>query len=335
VGHRKKHAPKRGSLAYLPRGRAKRWIGRIRFWPAVEGKPKLLAFVGYKAGMTHVTAVDNRHGSLTYGREISIPVTIVETPPMLVCGIRAYVKTTRGLKTFAEAWMENPPKDLGRLLTLPEKFDTENSLKKIQNSLGEVAEIRVLLATQPRLLGKGVKKPQLVEVKVGGGTVKEQFEYARSILGREVKVSDAFKEGQWVDVVAVTKGKGIQGPVKRWGVRILSHKSRKTKRGVGSIGPWTPAYVMYSVPRAGQMGFFQRTEYNKQILKIGGDGAEVTPKGGFIRYGNVSGDYLMLKGSIPGPAKRLVTLRHAARAFRLPTAAPKIEYVSLESKQAD
>jgi len=335
MGRRKKHAPKRGSLAYLPRGRAERWVGRIRYWPTVEGSPRPLAFAGYKAGMTHIVVMDNRKGSFTYGREIVVPVTILETPPMLACGTRAYVKTSDGLKTLTEAWAENPPKYLDRAFTVPEKFDTANGLKKIEDSLANVAELRMFLATQPKLTKGGRKKPELIEVKIGGGSIKEQFEYAKTILGKEVGFSDVFALGQSVDIVAVTKGKGIQGPVKRWGVRKLSHKSRKTVRGVGSIGGWNPSYVMYSVPRPGQMGFFQRTEYNKQIVKIGDKGSEVTPKGGFIRYGVINGNYVMLKGSVPGPAKRSIIIRHAARAPGPPGTPPEIKFISLESKQSD
>ena len=73
------------------------------------------------------------------------------------------------------------------------------------------------------------------------------------------------------------KGKGWQGVVKRWGVRILQHKSRKTKRGIATLGPWHPNRVLYTVPRAGQMGYHQRTEYNKRILEIGKNGEEIIP----------------------------------------------------------
>jgi len=120
--------------------------------------------------------------------------------------------------------------------------------------------------------------------------------------------------------------------VKRWGIKKLKHKSRKTVRGVGSIGPWHPHYVMYSVPRAGQMEFAQRTEHNKQILKMGNNGADVTPKGGFLRYGPVRTEYTVLRGTIPGPARRLVALRYPARGN--PTGEPpKLEQFNLASKQ--
>jgi len=156
----------------------------------------------------------------------------------------------------------------------------------------------------------------------------------KGLLGKTISVGEVFKEGQMVDVISVTKGKGFQGPVKRWGVKILSHKARKTKRGIATLGPWKPPRVLYSVPRAGQMGYFQRTEHNKRILKIGTDGSEVSPKGGFIRYGPVRGTYILLDGSLLGPNKRLVRLRYPARPpKKVSEAPPKITYISLESPQ--
>jgi large subunit ribosomal protein L3 len=115
---------------------------------------------------------------------------------------------------------------------------------------------------------------------------------------------------------------------------MLQHKGRKTKRGIATLGPWNPHHVMYSVPRAGQMGYHQRTEYNKRILKIGKDGKEITVKGGYIRYGTLKGPYILIEGSIPGTEKRSIRLRHPARPPKeIPEAPPQITYVSLESPQ--
>jgi large subunit ribosomal protein L3 len=334
MGHRKKSAPKRGSLAFLPRGRAAREFGRIRFWPEVEVGPTMLGFMGYKAGMIHVFILEDKIGSPDYGKETLHATTVVETPPIWVCALRAYVRTSNGLKTFTEAWMKDPPKDLGRAIILPENFNPDPGLKKMEENLEKIVEFRLLVATQPRQTGVPKKKPDLVEIKIDGGSMNEQYEYARGLLGNTVSVTDVFKDGQFVDVSSVTKGKGFQGPVKRWGVRILPRKSRKTKRGVASIGPWHPARVLYTVPRAGQMGYFQRTEYNKRVLKIGTDGQEVSPKGGFLRYGPVRGNYILLDGSLPGPTKRLIRFRYPARAPRIVSdAPPKITHLSLESPQ--
>ena len=334
MGHRKKHAPRHGSLAYLPRGRAKRTVGRIRYWPKVEEGPTMLGFMGYKAGMTHITMIEDKPGSLHTGKETAHPATILDVPPIIIFAIRAYTKDRYGLHTFSEAWMKSPPKDFDRAFVLPEEINSEENMKKIEDKIEAIAEIRLLTATQPRLAAVPKKKPDISEIKVDGGSIQEQLEYAKSLLGKTVSISDVFKEGHYMDAIAITKGKGFQGPVKRWGINILPRKSRKTKRGVAAIGPWKPARVLYTVPRAGQMGYHQRTEYNKRILKIGVDGKDVTPKGGFVKYGEVKGTYIIIDGSLPGPAKRLVRLRYPVRPpTKSPDSPPSITYISLESKQ--
>ncbi len=332
MGHRKYSAPRRGSLAYLPRGRASHWGPRIRFWPKYEGPPKLLAFAGFKAGTTHATIVDNRQGSLTYGKEVTFPVTVVETPPLVVSGLRFYEMWNGGLRSVGEVWAADTQRDLGRSIKLPEKFNSDSAWEKLESLKDKVREVRAIFSSQPRLAKIGKKEPDIFEVKIDGGTVPERWEFGKKLLGKEVKVSDVFKEGGDVDVVAITKGKGIQGPVKRWGIKKLKHKSRKTVRGVGSIGPWHPHFVMYSVPRAGQMGFTQRTEYNKQILRISDNPADINPQGGFLHYGPIKTQYALLRGTLPGPSKRLVALRHPSRGL-LEAEPPKLEQVSLASKQ--
>ncbi|MEM2875354.1 MAG: 50S ribosomal protein L3 [Candidatus Bathyarchaeia archaeon] len=333
MGHRKKSAPRRGSLAFVPRGRASRDIGRIRYWPSVRVGPTLLGFAGYKAGMAHVFCIDNIQGSPNYGKEVFKAATVLEAPPMKACAVRVYERDYEGLKTLTEVWSREALKDLERVLTLPKDTKFENNVQKLSDYLDRISEIRVVLSTQPRLSSVPKKKPDLMEVKVDGGSLEDQLKYASSILGKEVRISDVFKEGSLVDVISITKGKGFQGAVKRFGVKILPHKSRKTKRGVAAIGPWHPARVLYTVPRPGQLGYFQRVEYNKKILKVGSDGSEVTPKGGFIRYGLVRGDYILIEGSIPGPVKRLVKLRYPARPPSPKKTEPlKIIYVSTASK---
>jgi len=286
--------------------------------------------------MTYALAIDSRQGSLTFGKEIVIPLTTLEAPPMLACAVRAYTKDYKGLRTFGEAWMEKAPKDFERVISVPEKFSTEDGLKKIEGGLDKVADLRMVMATQPRLAKHGGKAPDMIEVRIGGGSIKDRFEYGKKLVGQEVKVADFVKEGQAVDAIGITKGKGIQGPVKRWGIRRKIHKARKTVRQVGSIGGWTPHYVMYSVPRAGQMGFHQRTEYNKLVMKLGTNGSEITPKGGFIKYGVINSDYVALKGSVPGTRNRLILMRLAVRPPPEEKAPPpKLDYISLASIQGD
>ncbi|MHA1232396.1 MAG: 50S ribosomal protein L3 [Candidatus Helarchaeota archaeon] len=334
MGHRKYHAPRRGSLQYAPRKRARDHVGRFRSWPEIGGPPKVLGFAGYKAGMTHVFYVDNKKTSPFFGHERFAAVTVVECPPLITFGVRLLKKMPGGKKCIGEAWEGEFQDHLNRLLTLPKEYDSDTALLKLEEKLENADEIRVLLHTQPYLTGIGKKKPEIMEYKVGGGTIDEQWAYAKEILGKEIKVSDVFKAGDYIDVSAVSKGKGFQGVIKRFHVKRKQHKSNKTVRQVGSSGPWRPAGVMWTVPRAGQMGYHQRVEYNKQILKIGIDPKEINPKGGFVKYGLIKNDYVLIKGSVPGPRKRVIRFRFPIRPSKgLLYEPPELTYISLESKQ--
>jgi len=208
-------------------------------------------------------------------------------------------------------------------------------MEKIQKLVDDekAVEIRIIASTQPWKANVPKKTPEFIEIRVGGKSIKERWEYAKGILGKEVKASEVFKDGEFVDVLAITKGKGFQGPVKRWGIKILPRKTRKGRRQVGSIGPWSPTLIMWSVPAAGQMGYHQRTEFNKRILKIGSDGGEVTPRGGFLRYGPIRSEYIIVAGSVPGATKRLVHLRQAVRARTKETGQPNLTHISTTSPQ--
>jgi len=156
MGHRKKHSPKHGSLAYLPRHRAKRSVARIRFWPKTDAQtPKLLGFTGYKAGMTYVFTIEDRKRSPNFGKEIMRAATVVETPPIIICGIRTYSKTPYGLKNLTEAWMPDPPDDLERKLVLPENFKTEQMLQKIN----EVTATNIPTLTTPASCASSSLRP--------------------------------------------------------------------------------------------------------------------------------------------------------------------------------
>ena len=72
-------------------------------------------------------------------------------------------------------------------------------------------------------------------------------------------------------------------------------------------------------------------EYNKQILKTGEDGEEVTPANGFKRYGKVK-QYILMRGSIPGAAKRLVRLRDPIRPKPVDIEELQITYISTAAK---
>ncbi len=321
----KARKPREGSMAFWPRVRAKRIYPVITSYPEVE-KPKVMGFAGYKAAMLHAMVLDNIKGSPSFGQEISIPVTVLECPPLKTIGIRAYQNTVKGLKVFTEALTKDLPKDVGRKIKLA-NFKTEEKLGEIEKNLDKISKLRLIVSTQPRSSGVGKKTPEIFEVEVGGKDTKEKLDFAKTLLGKDITAKDITREGELVDVIAVTKGKGTAGPVKRFGIKMQPRKAHTKRRHVGSLGQERPGKVRHTLPMAGQLGFFTRTEINKRVLRIGEKGEEINPKSGFNRYGIVKGNYMLLQGSIPGTKKRLVLFRPAIRPSRLKFYLPEIKEI--------
>ena len=325
-----RHHPRRGSMGYSPRKRARAQTPHIKSWPEGNEKPKIQGFLGYKAGMTHAFVVDYRPTSTTSGREVIMPVSVVETPPIKIAAVRAYKKTYHGLQTIGEKWAIKLDPELSKRVSL-----IKNEKETSWDFIKDADEIRVIIYTQPKLVSSIPKKiPEIREMRINGGSIEDQIKYAKDVLGKELKIKDVIKEGDMLDTIAVTTGKGFQGHVKRWGVKLLTHKNSKHRRMIGTQGSWHPNWVQATVPNAGQMGYHQRTEHNKRVLKIGEKGEEITPAGGFPHYGVVKNSYILLHGSIPGPTKRLISLRDAVRYQRgVKIEKPEISYISTTSKQ--
>lgn len=324
------HRPKKGSKGYSPRVRASSQVPRLTSWPLGGDAPKIQGFAGYKAGMTHAIVTDYRPSSTTSGQEVSVPVTVVEVPPMKVAAVRYYRETPYGLRTLGEQWATGTDARLKGRLPVPKEP------KAFTPETGKVDDVRILAYTQPKLVtGTPRKTPEIMELRIGGGKIADRIAFANDKLGKEITITDFAINGQMIDVAAVTKGHGVKGAVPRWGVKLQGHKDSKNRRDASPLGPFQPRFIRsMTVPMPGQMGYHNRTEYNKRILKIGTDGADVTPAGGFVNYGVVRNGYVLLHGSIPGPAKRLIRLREAARYLRgIEIAEPQLAYVSTASKQ--
>ncbi|MEF8873214.1 MAG: 50S ribosomal protein L3 [Candidatus Thermoplasmatota archaeon] len=326
------HHPRRGSMGYSPRKRSKSIVPKIRSWPEWDGEPKLQGFPGYKAGMSHAFVVDYRSSSTTSGQEVRVPITIVEVPPVKVCGLRFYEETHEGLKTMGEVWASKVDDSLKRRLPIPDQYDTDEMWEDIDRDI--VDEVRAIIHTQPKLVsGIPKKAPEIMELRIGGGTIQERIDVGEQMLGDEAEYENFCEAGRMVDVSAITRGKGFQGHVKRWGVKLLRHKNSKSVRNVGTTGVFRPGYTRPTVPQAGQDGYHQRTELNKRVLKVGEEGEEVTPDGGFLNYGVVKNGYVILHGSIPGPTKRLTVMRDAVRDDKYDVHEPNLTYISTESNQ--
>lgn len=303
----KRHGSKKGSRSFWRRQRAHQMVPRMRSWSAT-GKG-LAGFVGYKAGMAHVVLVEDRDSPYK-NQEITRPVTFIETPPILVFSVVGYKNTLEGLKAAAESPSTKAPKQLSRALTVAKK--PRLSLEDFEKLVGQFAQVRVMACTQP--WKAGVKAtPDVFELGLNGRDAAEQFAHAKNYLGKEVGVSEVFGEGEFLDVIAVTTGKGWGGVVERYGVALNPRKATGARRHGGTLGPERQGKIMYTVPRAGQTGFHRRTERNKRILKLGApkDAPGVSPAGGFQHYGILKSDFVVVDGSIPGPVKRPIRLRRS------------------------
>ena len=289
-----------------------------------------MGFAGYKAGMTTISFMDNRKSSMTAGTKAFTPATILECPPMKVASVRLY----GGSRVLSDVFTGSDPA-LSRRLPKHKKVQPEQAKAKLAKQPEGVTRVSLILQTQPGLTGIGKKKPEMLEIALGG-TVPEQLAYAEQALGRDIALAEVLEPGMQVDVKAVTKGKGFQGTTKRYGTSVRPRKSEKHKRGAGNLGPWNPSKVSYAVPQPGKMGYHARTEYNKHIFKIGSEPSDVNPAGGFVRYGTVRNPYLVLRGSVPGPIKRLIRMHLSVRPNKLiPKEAPEITEISKTSKQGN
>ena len=163
-----------------------------------------------------------------------------------------------------------------------------------------------------------------------GGTKEDQLNFIKENIGKEISIDQIFEETQLIDIHAITTGRGFQGPVKRFGIGLTSHKAEKARRNPGSLGPWKgQTHIMWKVAHAGQTGYFTRTEYNKKLIKISTNLEEINPKSGIAHYGKVKNTFILIKGSIPGPKKRLIVLTQPIRSKKkISQEKPIIEYIN-------
>jgi len=365
MSHRKFEAPRHGSLGFLPRKRCARQLGRVKAFPKDDAKKPvhLTAFIGFKAGMTHVVRDMDRPGSKLHKKEIVEAVTIIETPPMVIVGLIGYVETPRGLRSLTTVWAEHMSDDVRRrfyknwscskrkaFTKYSKKYSTEGG-KEISAQLERIKKhctvVRVLAHSLPRRTSTGQKKAHLLEIQLNGGSIADKVEWAYRHFEKEVDITSVVEQDENVDVIGVTRGKGFEGVTARWGTRKLPRKTNKGLRKVACIGAWHPSRVMFTVPRAGQNGFHHRTEMNKKIYRIanGTDASSastefdltsktITPMGGFHHYGVVKNNFIMIKGCCAGPKKRALVLRKSLIVHTSRTSLEKIKlkFIDTSSK---
>ncbi len=317
---------RKGSLEYWPHRRAKRQMPRVRS-SAKTATPMLLGYVAFKAGMTHALVIEEGEGTAK-GLEVSKPVTVLEFPRVHLYGIRFYRNGYAYKEVAGEVYDASAAKKVGINQT------KNTSISKFKEMLNEVSDLTGLAYLDAEPLAIANKRVMRFEIPIGGKSPAEKLALLEPLLGKELKPTEVFRPGDLVDVTAITKGKGWAGVIKRYKVAKQYRKATNKVRHVGTLGPWHPAKVQFGVPQAGHMGYNYRTERNKLILRLGSgtEAGSVNVKGGYLNYGMIRNDFILLEGSIPGPSKRLVRIRKAIRKEARQTA-PKITYLSLESKQ--
>uniref|UniRef100_A0A2K5Q2H3 60S ribosomal protein L3 n=1 Tax=Cebus imitator TaxID=2715852 RepID=A0A2K5Q2H3_CEBIM len=278
MSHRKFSTPRRGSFDFLPQKRSSRYRGKND-----PSKPvHLAAFLGYKAGMTHIVQEVHRPGSKVNKKEVVEAATTVETPPTVVVGIVGHMETPRGLWTFKTVFKA--------FTKYCKKWQDEDGKKQLEKDFSSPV-IRVIAHTQMHLLPLGQKKAHLMEIQVNGGIVAEKLDWALKRLQQQVPVNQLFGQDEMINVIGVTKGKGY--------------------KGVACVAAWHPARVAFSVAHAGQKVYHHHTEINKKIYKIGQGYLikdSINPLGGFVPYGEVTNDFVMLKDCVVGTKTRVLSL---------------------------
>jgi len=326
-------------MAFSPRKRSSRPFGHVKSWPTTDASEvRVQGFAGWKAGMTHILSRDLNPTSPSAGQEVRVPVTVVECPKMRILGVRGYEMTPYGKRAIGEAWSDagqiaDAFPELFKRLPKRKEHDAESHFENLTNA--DLCEVRLIVATQPSTVtGIPTKVPDVMEMGLDGGNFLEQLQFAKEKFGEEYSFTDSFQEGGLTDIVAVTKGYGWQGVIKRFGGKLLSHKNSKKRRQHGNMGAFGDGYVRKSIRQGGQTGYHQRTEYNKRILRVANpEEHSITPSGGFLHYGEVKSDYILVHGSVPGPAKRLIRFRDATRGSDKVLPDYEITYVSTASKQ--
>jgi large subunit ribosomal protein L3e len=303
--------------------------------------------MGYKAGMTHILREVNKPGSKLHKRETVEAVTIIETPPMVVVGLVGYLQTPRGMRTlttiwskhldeglkrrFYKNWYRSKRKAFDRYLAKRKEDATDAHFNAEKERIKKYCTVvRVLAHTQTKKINLRQKKAHLMEIQVNGGSVAAKVDWAVELFERKVPVDTVFSQNDMIDTISVTHGKGVKGVINRFGTRKLQRKTHRGNRKIACIGAWHPARVPIHVARAGQRGYHHRTEINKKIYRIGAASVTedkkfnpnastqadltlkaITPLGGFPHYGQVTNDYVMVKGCVVGTRKRVITLRRS------------------------
>ena len=170
------------------------------------------------------------------------------------------------------------------------KTEENDGYTSVQVGFGEIRE---------KLVNKP-EKGHFDKAGVSGKRYVKEFRFDNAeeyALAQEIK-ADIFAEGDHIDATAISKGKGFQGAIKRHGQSRgpMTHGS-KFHRHAGSNGAASdPSKVFKGKKMPGQMGNKKITVQNLEIVRV-----------------DAENNLLLVKGSVPGPKKCLVTIKETVK----------------------
>ena len=220
--------------------------------------------LGKKMGMTQIFT---EHGAV-------VPVTVVEAGPMTVTQIKTV--DNDGYSAVQVGFVDKKEKVVNK---------DANGKKEIRNRHG------VNKAEKGHFDKAGVSGKRFVR--------EFKFDNAEEYNLADVIKADIFAEGDKIDATAISKGKGFQGAIKRFGQHRgpMAHGS-KFHRHQGSNGACSsPSKVFKGKGMPGHMGSVKVTVQNLEVVRV-----------------DAENNLLLVKGSVPGPKKSLVTIKETVKA---------------------
>ena len=222
------------------------------------------AILATKVGMTQIFNADG----------VLVPVTVLQAGPCVVTQIKTIEND--GYSAVQVGFVDKKEKIVNK---------DANGKKEIRNRHG------VNKAEKGHFDKAGVSGKRFVR--------EFKFENAEDYkLADEIK-ADIFAEGDKVDATAISKGKGFQGAIKRYGQHRgpMAHGS-KFHRHQGSNGSCsTPSRVFKGKGMPGHMGCVKVTTQNLEVVRV-----------------DAENNLLLIKGAVPGPKKSLVTIKETVKA---------------------
>lgn len=224
------------------------------------------AILGTKVGMTQIFNEDG----------VLVPVTVIQAGPCVVTQVKTIEND--GYNAVQVGFVDKKEKIVSK---------DANGKKEIRNRHG------VNKAEKGHFDKAGVSGKRYVR--------EFKFENAQDYkLADEIK-ADVFAAGDKVDASAITKGKGFQGAIKRFGQHRgpMTHGS-KFHRHQGSNGACSsPSRVFKGKGMPGHMGHVKATVQNLEIVRV-----------------DAENNLLLIKGSVPGPKKSLITIKESVKAAK-------------------